>query len=145
MLTHYQSTRTLSVTSAVLGAGFFLGALAHIVGWLPFGSLANEPQILPAALVELFCGLAMLYAAVMLRSAHPEGFPRAFGAHVGAIMAVIVGMISLTLGVGESTEMNTTYHGVMLLLLLLNAVGLWRMRPRNPIKRVQHRIAARLY
>ena len=60
MLTHYQNTRTLMISSAILGGGFLFGALAHVVGWLPFGSLANEPQILPAALVEVFCGLALL-------------------------------------------------------------------------------------
>lgn len=143
MLSHSQSTRTLSVTSGILAAGFLFGAVAHAVGWIPFGSLANEPQILPVALIEVFCGLAMLYAAAALRAATPDTYRRAFGAHIGAIMAVVVAMISFALGVGRSTGLNTLFHAVTLALLLLNSVGLWRMRPRDPITRVQHRVAAR--
>jgi len=146
MLTHYQNTRTLMITSAILGGGFLFGALAHVVGWLPFGSLANESQIIPTALVEVFCGLALLYAAAVLRTPDPESYPRSFIAHVGAIMAVIVGMFSFTLGVGKSTELNTAFHAVMLVLLVLNTIGLWRLRPRNPVKQIeQHHIAARMY
>jgi hypothetical protein len=145
MLSRYESTRTFAVTSTILGLGFLLGALTHAIGWVPFGALSDEPRIVSSALIEFLCGGLILAAAIALGAHRAGAWRGALGAHAVALVAVLVGMISVSLGFGWTTETSTVYHAVMLALLVLNTIGLWRARPRNPIKRAQHEIAARLY
>jgi hypothetical protein len=145
MLNRYENTQTFVVTSSVLGIGFLLGAVAHWIGWLPLGALAYEPRIIPSALFELLCGVLLLGAAFALRSYRPAAWRNALGAHIVALIGVVLGMTTLSIAYAADTTVSTVYHVVMLGLLLLNTIGLWRLRPRNPLKRAQHEIAARLY
>ncbi|HEX4354859.1 MAG TPA: hypothetical protein VHZ95_18135 [Polyangiales bacterium] len=112
---------------------------------VPLGALAYEPRIVSSALIEFLCGGLILASAAALQAHRPGAWRSALGAHVLALVAVVIGMVGLSLGFGWSTEASTVFHGVMLALLLLNTFGLWRARPRNPIKRAQHEIAARMY
>jgi hypothetical protein len=144
VLTHYRNTRILALTSALIGVCFALGSVALLTGWLPFEAHANEPQVLPATLVELACAAAMLWAAAGLRTLRPSAFRGAMIAHVGVIMGVLISMISFALGVGKSGQAVTIYQLTMLFALVVNTAGVWNTRPRNLIKRPQHRITARL-
>src|SRR5215211_4821177 len=91
----------VGILSAVYAVTFFCGALLHLGVRIPLGAaVLAESTILPAAIVESLCGLALL-----------------------------LGVSALALGAGPSTDLNTMYHRVMLvglvavLILLLTPAG----------------------
>jgi HAMP domain-containing protein len=53
-------------------------------------------------------------------------------------------VFSLARGYGDYND-SMALPGTMLVLLVLNFVALWRTRPRNPLRRIQHEVAAKLY
>jgi hypothetical protein len=145
MLKHSRNSQTYAMTSTMIGVAFMLGALAHAMGWLQVSSSAEEARILPAAVTELCCGILMLVAAMTLRAHRPGAWRNAIIAHVLAFAAIVTELLGLLLGLRDTTQASALYQGVMAAFLLFNLIGLWRTRPRNPIKRAQHRIASRLY
>ncbi|MET0387436.1 MAG: hypothetical protein ABW321_15815 [Polyangiales bacterium] len=144
MLSRYRNARTFSTTSAVLGLAFLIGGVAHALGWMHIGTLDNEPRVFVSSGVEVLCGVLLLGAAFVLRSAQPNGWRNAIGAHALALVCLLLGMVMFSAALGVSL-FGVGFHLVMLLLVGLNTVGLWRLRPRNPLRRAQHEIAARLY
>ena len=55
----------IGVLSAVYAATFFFGALLHLGVKIPLGfTVLEEPQILPATIVEGLCALALTVAAI---------------------------------------------------------------------------------
>ena len=145
MLTRSKNSQNYAMTSTMIGVAFMLGALAHAMGWLQVSAAAVEARILPAAVTELCCGILMLVAAMTLRAHRPNAWRNAIIAHVLAFAAIVAELLGLLLGLRDTTQASALYQGVMVAFLLFNLIGLWRARPRNPIRRAQHRIAARMY
>jgi hypothetical protein len=145
MLTRSRNSQRYALTSTLIGAAFLLGALAHAMGWLPVSTASAEASILPAAVTELCCGILLVGAAMALRAYRPAAWRNALIAHVLAFAAIVTELLGLLLGLRDTTQVSATYEAVMVALLVFNAIGLWRARPRNPIKRAQHRMAARIY
>jgi peptidoglycan/LPS O-acetylase OafA/YrhL len=144
MFRRYENTRTFAVTSAVLGVGFLFGALAHVFGWLPLGTAADDSRLFVSGGMELLCGFLLLGAAVALRRVRANGWRNALGANGLALVGLVLTMLVVSPALGAGV-LSMGFHAVMLLLLVLNTIGLWRLRPRNPLKRAQHEMAARLY
>jgi hypothetical protein len=144
MLTRYENTRTFIMTSTVLGLGFLLAGLAHTAGFLTLAGLDNDSRVYAADGVELLCGVLLLGAAFALRGVRASGWRNALGAHVIALVCLTLGVLLFS----DTLRLSPLAFGfnlVMLALLVFNTLALWRMRPRNPLKRAQHEIAARLY
>ncbi len=125
----------VGVLSVIYAVTFFFGALLHL-GLrisLRFAVLA-EPTILPAAIVESLCGLALLFGAFALLTRTNWTWTAAFTAHAIALGGVLLGMGALAAGAGPSTDLNTIYHRVMLvglvavLALLLSPPGRTALR-----------------
>jgi hypothetical protein len=125
----------VGVLSVIYAGTFFFGALLHL-GLrisLSFAVLA-EPTILPAAIVESVCGLALLFGAFAVLTRTNWAWTAAFAAHAFALGGVLLGMGALAAGAGPSTDLNTTYHRVMLvglvavLALLLSSAGRTALR-----------------
>jgi hypothetical protein len=125
----------VGILSALYALTFFVGALLHL-GWrIPIGfAVLAEPRILPAAVVEGLCGLALAAAAIALFANSGRAWTAAFAAHAIALGGVLLGVTALALGAGPGTDLNTTYHRVMLvalvavLALLLSPAGRTTLR-----------------
>jgi hypothetical protein len=125
----------VGILSALYALTFFVGALLHL-GWrIPLGfAVLAEPRILPAAVVEGLCGLALAAAAIALFANSGRAWTAAFAAHAIALGGVLLGVTALALGAGPGTDLNTTYHRVMLvalvavLALLLSPAGRTTLR-----------------
>ena len=107
----------ISVLMSVETITFLLAALLHLGIQFPAGF--SEPRIIPAAIVEGLCGvfLAVATYGVLVRKTWAWGV--ALAAHIFAGAGVLLGIISLALGLGPSTPANTIYHRVILAVLLI--------------------------
>ena len=92
---------------------FFFGALQHAgIALGPY----NEPHILPAAVVETICGVALAAGGTALLS----GWRRWGTALLGNLVAlggVLLGKAALAAGRGPRTASNDLYHNMMLVLI----------------------------
>ena len=109
----------VGILSAVYAVTFFCGALLHLGVRIPLGAaVLAEPTILPAAIVESLCGLALSFGAFAVFARWNRARTAVFAAHAFALG-----------GAGPSTDLNTMYHRVMLvwlvavLVLLLTPAG----------------------
>ena len=143
MLARLEYGRTFIMTSTILGVIALCGALAHALGWLPIESLDHEPRVYASAAVELLCGVLLLAAAFSLGSIRATAWRNAIGAHLAALLVLLFGVIVFT-GAMHVSVLSAGFHAGLFLLILLNTVGLWRLRPRNPLRRAGHEIAARM-
>jgi hypothetical protein len=121
---------TVGILSAVYAVTFFCGALLHLGVRIPLGTaVLAEPTILPAAIVESLCGLALSFGAFAVFARWNRAWTAVFAAHAFALGGVLLGVTALALGAGPSTDLNTMYHRVMLvglvavLVLLLTPAG----------------------
>jgi hypothetical protein len=106
----------VGVLSAVYAGTFFCGALLHLGVRIPLGAgVLAEPTILPAAIVESLCGLALSFGTFAVFARSNRGWTAVFAAHAFALGGVLLGVIALALGAGPSTDLNTIYHRFMLL------------------------------
>lgn len=102
--------RILAVFNTV--ALLFAAAL-HVQGaHIALGSLVfDEPQIVPAAIVEGLDGLVFAVAAYALLAGVRWAWRMTLGAHAFAILGFLLGIFSTLNG---TTPFNRTYHFVML-------------------------------
>jgi len=120
----------VGILSAVYAVTFFCGALLHLGVRIPLGAaVLAEPTILPAAIVESLCGLALSFGAFAVFARWNRAWTAVFAAHAFAFGGVLLGVTALALGADPSTDLNTMYHRVMLvglvavLALLLTPAG----------------------
>ena len=144
MLARLENARTFIMTSTVLGVIALCGGLAHALSWLPNERYSDEPRLYGSSVVELLCGILLLGAAFSLRSIRPSAWRSALTAHV--VTLVLLGLGTVLFSVAWRVGLfSASMHGLLFVLVALNAAGLWHLRPRNPLKRAQHEMAARLY
>ena len=109
----------VGILSAVYAATFFFGALLHLGVRIPLGfAVLAEPTILPAAIVESLCGLALSFGAFAMLTRMNRAWTVALAAHAFALGGVLLGVIALALGAGPNTDLNTVYHRIMLVALV---------------------------
>jgi hypothetical protein len=112
-------TTVVGILSALYAATFFFGALLHLGVRIPLGfAVLAEPTILPAAIVESLCTLALSFGAFAVLTRMSFAWAAAFAAHAFALGGVLLGVVALALGGGPSTDLNTIYHRVMLVALV---------------------------
>jgi hypothetical protein len=104
-------------------AVFLLAAALHLGVRIPLGvTELVEPQILPAFVVEEFCGLLLAISAVLVLARSPLAWLGATVAHGIAIGGVLLGMVALAAGRGPRTETNDLYHQIMLVTLVVGLI-----------------------
>ena len=118
------TTRRWSIVVMVISAlmvvetiTFLLAALSHLGIQFPLGF--SEPRIIPAAIVEGLCGVFLVVGTYGVFARKTWAWGVALAAHIFAVAGVLLGITSLALGLGPSTEMNTMYHRVILAVLLI--------------------------
>lgn len=100
---------------------FLIGALLHLGVRIPLGFVVlAEPVIVPAAIVEGLCGLALVIAAYAMYTHKSWAWSAALVAHIFALGGVLLGMWSLASGLGPRTELNDAYHSIILVTLVIS-------------------------
>jgi hypothetical protein len=114
----------LMTANAVL---FCFGAVQHAgVTIGPF----HEPRIIPAAIVETICTLALLLGAVAVLSQSINMWRTALITNLVALAGVLLGIAALAAGAGPRAASNDLYHRVMLVLIGASLVVLFCARSK---------------
>ena len=126
----------IGILAALYAATFFLGALLHLGVRIPLGfAVLAEPRIVPATIVEGLCGLGLAVGAYATLSRKTWAWPAITAAHAFAVGGVLLGMAALAVGAGPSTELNTIYHRVMLVALVVGLILLLTPGGRAALRR----------
>ena len=97
---------------------FFFGALQH--AGIAVGAF-HEPYILPAAIVESICGVALAAGGTaVLTGWHPLAM--ALMGNLVPFAGVMLGKAALAAGRGPRTASNDLYHNLMLALIAAAAI-----------------------
>ena len=122
------------LTALMLGnaALFVFGALQH--AGVAIGSL-HEPVIVPASVVEMFCALALSWAAAAVLKQSPKAWRAAFIGNLVAITGVVIGLVALAVGAGPWTASNALHHRIMLALAIASLVILVLPAGRTALRR----------
>jgi hypothetical protein len=137
----------------VLEALSFLGfALLHLGVRIPVGfAVIEEPRRPYAVIVEGLAALLLTLGASAALTRRTWAWAAATGAHALALAGVLWGMVAIAAGRGPHTQLNDTYHRVMVvvlgtgLILLLTRRGqaVLDIRKPGPDPRIQRRQGAR--
>ena len=124
---------TLLVVEA---ATFFLAASLHQGLQIPLGfAVLAEPPIMPATIVETLCGLTLATAAIAVGAGWRWARVVAIAAHLFSIGGVALGMVALAAGRGPRTELNSTYHLTIMLVMLAGLAILATPAARAALRR----------
>jgi hypothetical protein len=104
----------VSVMSAS-AALFFFGAVQH--AGFGIGQL-HQPRIVPAAIVEATCGLALVWGIIAVATDARAARRSAVITNLFALFGVLLGITALALGAGPRTASNDLYHKIMLILIV---------------------------
>jgi hypothetical protein len=115
--------KTLLATLMFLNAALFVfGAAQHAgVSIGPF----HEPRIIPAAIVETLCALALIWGGAAVLRGSGKAWRAALIGNLVAITGVIIGMVALAHGRAPRTASNDLYHRIMLILAAASLVILF--------------------
>jgi ascorbate-specific PTS system EIIC-type component UlaA len=111
---------------------FVFGSLQH--AGVAFGSL-SEPRIIPAAIVEGLCALALGWGAGAVFGDGLGGWRAALIGNLIALGGVVLGIAALALGAGPRTASNDLYHRIMLGLIAASLLILFTRSGRVALGR----------
>jgi hypothetical protein len=121
---------TVGALAAGYAATFLVAVLLHVGVEIPLGFAAlEEPRRPVAVLVEGLAGLLLGLGALAVFARRTWAWAAVTGAHAVALAGVLWGMVAVAAGRGPHTQLNDTYHRVMVallaatLLLLLTPLG----------------------
>jgi hypothetical protein len=106
--------RILEFVMIANAALFFFGAVQH-AGFV-LGSF-HEPRIIPAAMVEMLCGLSLVCGALAVLLHSRIEWRVALITNLVALSGVLLGIATLAAGRGPPTASNDLYHRIMLVLI----------------------------
>jgi hypothetical protein len=122
----------LSFLMALNALVFFFGAVLHagvVIG--PF----HQPQIFPATVVEILCGLSLAWGATALSNERRSAWRVALMANLVALAGVLLGVIALIrrqqirlAAIALDHRIMLTLIGVSLLILLFTRPGISTVR-----------------
>jgi hypothetical protein len=109
---------TVGLLSAAYAATFVVAVLLHIGIRIPLGfAVLDEPQRPFAVLVEGLAGIVLALGAFGALSRRTWAWWAVSAAHAFALAGVLWGMVAIAAGRGPHTQLNDTYHRVMVVLL----------------------------
>jgi len=121
---------TVGLLAAGYAATFLVAVLLHVGVEIPLGfAVLGEPRRPVAVLVEGVAGLLLGLGALAVFARRTRAWATVTGAHAVALAGVLWGMVAVAAGRGPHTQLNDTYHRVMVvllaatLLLLLTPLG----------------------
>jgi hypothetical protein len=108
----------VGVLAAVYAATFLLAVLLHVGIRIPLGfAVLEEPRRPFAVIVEGLAGFLLALGAFAVFTRKTRAWAAVTGAHVFALASILWGMVAVAAGRGPHTQLNDTYHRVMLVLL----------------------------
>jgi hypothetical protein len=141
MLTTRRTERAAGAVAAVLGGTFVVAALAFATD----GFETSIMDLAPSVVLGVLAGIALLFAAGGLFAHRRWGWSVDIAAHVVGMIAAVVALVGLSAGSDDILTSGEIVSGALLVLLVVSFFALWRTRPRRPLRRASHRIAAKLY
>jgi hypothetical protein len=126
--------QTVAILMLANAALFLFGALQH--AGVVIGPL-REPVIIPASIVELLCGLVLIWGTAAALARSHKAWRRALIANVVAIAGVAIGVVALAVGAGPRTASNDLYHRIMLALAAASLIIIFVPNGRAALKRVK--------
>lgn len=141
MFMRRRTERAVGVIAAVLGGTFVIAALAFATG----GFATSAVHMAPGSILGAVAGLALLIAAAGLFAHRRWGWGMDIAGHVLGIGAALLAMFGIAAQRDAVADSGGVVSGAMLVLLLVSLFTLWRARPRRPLRRVGHEMAAKLY
>jgi hypothetical protein len=115
----------LAVVMISNAALFFFASLLHV--GIVVGRL-HEPQIIPATVVEVICGIFLACGTMAVLANWARQWRCALIGNLVALGGVVLGMASLAAGKGPRTASNDLYHRLMLALIVAGVVILFLIR-----------------
>ncbi|HEY8597165.1 MAG TPA: hypothetical protein VIL85_01970 [Thermomicrobiales bacterium] len=110
----------LVLVSVIEGFSFLAGGVLHLGLPLPLGFVTlREPMIAPAAVVEVLAGIGLLLGAGTILAGTEVRWLAVLSAHGFALGGVLLGMAALAAGAGPRTQLNDTYHRIILAVLVI--------------------------
>lgn len=128
----------MGVLAAGYAATFLMAVLLHVGVDIPLRfAVLEEPRRPVAVLVEGVAGLLLGLGALAVFTRRTWAWAAVTGAHAVALAGVGWGMVAVAAGRGPHTQLNDTYHRVMVvllaatLLLLLTPLGRTSLGPEH--------------
>jgi hypothetical protein len=108
----------VGLLAAVYAATFLVAVLLHVGVQIPLGfAILEEPRRPIAVIVEGSAGLVLALGAFAVFTRKTWAWAAVMGAHALALAGVLWGMVAVAAGRGPHTQLNDTYHRVMVVLL----------------------------
>jgi len=129
---------SVGLLTALYSATFFVAALLHLGVDIPLGfAVLDEPQRPFAVIVEGIAGIVLAVAAFGVFARKPWAWTAATAASAVALAGVLWGMVAIAAGRGVHTQLNDTFHRVIVVLLAVNLVLLLSPLGRTSLREVR--------
>jgi hypothetical protein len=127
---------TVGLLAAMYAATFVVAVLLHLGVEIPLGfAVLDEPRRPVAVIVEGMAGIVLAVGAFAIFARTTRAWAAVTGAHAVALAGVLWGMVAVAAGRGPHTQLNDTYHRVMVELLAATLILLLTPRGRNSLGR----------
>jgi hypothetical protein len=138
--------RAVGIWAAVYTGTFLVAVLLHFGVQIPLGfTVLEEPQRPFAVIVESLAGAVLAWGAYAVFARKAWAWAAVTWAHGLALAGVLWGTVAVAAGRGAHTQLNDTYHRVMVvllgagLILLLTPLGRRSLRRQRGSRREQTR------
>jgi hypothetical protein len=127
---------TVTLLAAVYAATFVVAVLLHLGVEIPLGfAVLDEPRRPFAVIVEGVAGIVLAVAAFAVFARATRAWAAATAAHAVALAGVLWGMVAIAAGRGPHTQLNDSYHRVMVVLLAATLILLLTPLGRSALGR----------
>jgi hypothetical protein len=124
----------VALPATVYAATFVVAVLLHVGVGIPLGfGVLDEPRRPFAVIVEGAAGTVLAVGAFAALARKAWAWPAATGAHAVALAGVLWGMVAVAAGRGPHTQLNDSYHRVMVVLLAATLILLLTPLGRNSL------------
>jgi hypothetical protein len=130
----------VALLATAYAATFVVAVLLHLGVEIPLGFVVlDEPRRPFAVIVEGVAGIVLALGAVAVFARTTRAWTAVTGAHAVALVGVLWGMVAVAAGRGPHTQLNDTYHRVMVVLLTATLILLLTPLGRNSLGRRRNR------
>ncbi len=127
---------TVGLLAAMYAATFVVAVLLHLGVEIPLGfAVLDEPRRPVAVIVEGMAGIVLAVGAFAIFAQTTRAWAAVTGAHAVALAGVLWGMVAVAAGRGPHTQLNDTYHRVMVVVLAATLILLLTPLGRNSLGR----------
>jgi hypothetical protein len=127
---------TVGLLAAMYAATFVVAVLLHLGVEIPLGfAVLDEPRRPVAVIVEGMAGIVLAVGAFAIFARTTRAWAAVTGAHAVALAGVLWGMVAVAAGRGPHSQLNDTYHRVMVVVLAATLILLLTPLGRNSLGR----------